>query len=117
MRTILLLVGTMALLVGGFALYWFVQSGGPGHGADRTGELPGPKPLAIQESESTYTVGGGKGVWLKQYDQAGRLTNQFRADEYDPQKEGFVRVAKPEARFFMKGGQWIKVTGRTGDVY
>lgn len=117
MRTILLLVGTLALLIGGFALYWVAQSGnspGAGGGAGGAG---GPKPMAIRESESTYTVGGGKRVWLKQYDAGGRLTNQFRADEYDPQKEGFVRVAKPEARFFMKGGQWIQIRGRSGDVY
>lgn len=117
MRTTLLLVGTLALLVGGFVLYWVAQSGDSSGAGGGTGGAGGPKPMAIRESESTYTVGGGKGVWLKQYDALGRLTNQFRADEYDPQKEGFVRVAKPEARFFMKGGQWIQVRGRSGDVY
>jgi hypothetical protein len=55
-------------------------------------------------------------VWLKEFDDARRLTTQFRAEQFDPQKEGFVRVTKPEAHFFLRGGQWIRVTGRTGDV-
>jgi hypothetical protein len=115
MRTTLLLLGTIALLIGGFALYWAFQP--PGAVQNPAATIPTPKSAPVRQGESAYTVGGGKGAWLKQFDEANRLTHQFRADEYDPQKEGFVRVVRPETHFFLKGGQWIKVTGRTGDVY
>jgi hypothetical protein len=71
---------------------------------------------ALADGDSTYTVHGGKDGWLKEFDKSKRMTNQFRTEEFVPQKEGFVRVKKPEAHFFLKGGQWLRVIGDTGEV-
>lgn len=115
MRTAFLLLATLLLLAGGFAIYLFVQPKDAAH--NKRAHDPGSiEPAPIQQSDSAYQVRGGKNVWLKEFDENRRLTNQFRAEEFHPQKEGFVRVKKPEAHFFMKGGQWIRVTGETGDV-
>src|SRR5687767_1148729 len=116
MRSVLLLLGTLVLLAGGFAAYRYFHSGDAGGDAKGAGPAPRHAAVPLDQSESAYTVRGGKDVWLKQFDESRRLTNQFRAEEFNPQKEGFVRVTKPEAHFFLKGGQWIRVTGKTGDV-
>src|SRR3954469_6409217 len=116
MRTVLLILGTVILLAGGFGAYWLMQRPDVARapGADVASKH---KPLALQESDqTTYVVRGGERVWMKNVD-GGKLTSQFRAAQFNPQKEGFVRVAEPEAQFFLKGGQWIRVTGATGDVY
>ena len=114
MRTAFLLLGTLVLLVGGFAVYLYVQ--GSGGKTDTSAATTQHVAQPVQDTDSTYTVRGGKDVWLKEFDESRRLTNQFRAAEFNPQKEGFVRVTKPEAHFFLRNGQWLRVTGETGDV-
>src|SRR5687768_743642 len=115
MRTVLLLLGTMVLLLGGFAVYWYMQPADISRSAAPVATTQrAAKP--VQDGETTYTVRGASNVWLKEFDETRRLTNQFRAAEFHPQKEGFVRVSRPEAHFFLKGGQWIRVIGEDGDV-
>src|SRR4051812_15722842 len=117
MRSVLLLLGTAVLLGGGVAPYLLMQPGdvakmsGDGAATTRHSALP------IDPSESTYTVRGAKGAWLKRFDESRHQTSQFRGDDFVPQKDGSVRVKKPEAHFFLKNGQWIRVIGETGDEY
>src|SRR4051812_15079961 len=115
MRTAILVFGTVALLIGGFVVYWAMQPDSVARPQSIT-EAATRKAEPLPQDGSTYTVKGGKNVWLKEFDLNRRLTNQFRAEQFVPQKEGFVRVTKPEAHFFLRNGQWIRVTGVTGDV-
>lgn len=116
MRTVLLLLGTIVLLAGGFVGYWFLQRPDAAR-VPGAGEAARHKPMPIEKGETATVVHGGKNVWLKQFDESHRLTSQFRAEDFNPQKEGYIRVTKPESHFFLRGGQWIRVTGETGDVY
>jgi hypothetical protein len=116
MRTVLLLLGTIVLLAGGFVGYWFFQRPDATH-VPGASEAARHKPMPIEKGDSATVVHGGKNVWLSQFDQSYRLSSRFRAEDFNPQKEGYIRVTKPEAHFFMRGGQWIRVTGETGDVY
>jgi hypothetical protein len=116
MRTVLLLLGTILLLAGGFVGYWFFQHPDAAH-VPGAGEAARHRPMPIEKGESATVVHGGKNVWLNQFDESYHLTSRFRAEDFNPQKEGYIRVTKPEAHFFLRGGQWIRVTGETGDVY
>src|SRR5690348_15906058 len=104
MRTLLLLLGTIVLLAGGFVGYWFIQRPDASHLAGAQ-EAAQHKPMPIENGDSASIVHGSKGVWLKEFDGDGRLKSRFRADDAIPQKEGYVRVTKPEAHFFLSGGQ------------
>src|SRR5688500_3481751 len=76
MRTTLLLFATVILLAGGFALYWAFQPAGAVRNP-ATAAMAARKAAPVGQGESTYTVGGGKGAWLKQFDEQNHLTHQF----------------------------------------
>ena len=62
-----------------------------------------------------HGMGPGDAPWFNSYS-AGKLSSQFRAEEYNPCADGSVDVLRPQARFFLGGGQRLDVTGETGKV-
>jgi len=70
MRSILLVLGTAVLLGGGFAVYWLMQPDDIAKMSPDGGATTRHAAHAIDPSESTYTVRGAKGAWLKRFDES-----------------------------------------------
>ncbi|HZZ42194.1 MAG TPA: hypothetical protein VFE58_04595 [Tepidisphaeraceae bacterium] len=67
--------------------------------------------------EPTGSLGTGEGAWVKEFDErTGKLSSQFRGQEYERQPDGRMHVIKPEAEFFMTDGQVMHIEGETGIV-
>lgn len=115
MRSFLLILTTLVVLGGGFAVYAWLQ---PTTAAQRPGRaLSGPSRLQrmAATTQSLGGVGSGDNPWIKRYVD-GELASQFRGERYDPQADGF-HVERPQAEFFSADGkQRIRVEGASGDV-
>ncbi len=111
LRPLFFLVATFLLLIAGFLVYLSFQPRikGIGQGAELA---PAPR----LEGDRSGIINSGHGVWVKNYDQQGRLASQLRAVQYDPVGDNAVHVTRPEARFFMNDGQILRLTGREGVV-
>jgi hypothetical protein len=81
------------------------------------GTAPATKPdetSAGNKSDGVF-VEPGKGVWVTQYDRdTGRRAYQFKADFYDNQPDGTVRVTRPVIEFFLSDGQVVQVQADDG---
>jgi len=115
MRSILLMIATVVLLAGGFFVYWQFQPRETrvGHATDGG---PAITPGAPERNDAGTQFGSGEQGWIYSYDKNGRLSSQFRAAQYQPQRNDLVHVRLPEAVFFMGGGQKVQITGKTGNV-
>src|SRR5947209_6004223 len=123
MRSILLLLGTLLLAVGGFVAYRVSQ--------------PTPQILKQKPRETTpidieggaprvlEKIAPGDRPWIRNIDRQGRLASRFRADEYLPQGGGRVHVMHPQAEFFQYPSspagrdqrvQRIFIESKTGDI-
>ena len=114
MRSFILVIFTAIALAGLFIGYWTMQPGGHGGGAGAaqggTPTIPDPRSSHLGE------IRPGDVVWLKQYDDRGELSSEFRGDEYVPQPDGTVNVKNPIAKFFLANHQHIEVHGTDGNV-
>ena len=100
MRSVLLVLLTVALLGGGLALYTFMQPANPA-GPQRP--LTATSRPQIRPGETFRLIGEGENVWLKRYDpKTGELESQFKGAKYVPQQDGTV------TRVFIahKTGEW-----------
>ena len=80
-----------------------------------------PPPQAIQQNEGDLLVGEGENAWVRQFDDQGRLASRFRAEKWEPQKDGLVRVVRPEAELYLKGAKnkprsRVTIAGDEGEV-
>ncbi len=126
MRSLVIAIIVLLVLGTGFGIFLFLQpqtpvAAGPKAGGSRaTGGVNGA-PQALPHAPSTQpsesVIGEASGVWIQSFDKdSGALISEFRAARYDPPQQGQVHVAKPEALFYMKDGQVMKVSADTGDV-
>lgn len=118
MRTTLILLGTLVALCG--FVYFFVWQD-PDAKRLSTQLATQPPPAArVQpptDSGQTPPAGGGRDVRLETIDAAsGRIVNDFRAERYDPQPDGTVRVSNPQVRIFQRDGSRIELLAQTGRV-
>jgi hypothetical protein len=124
MRSLLIILGAVALLVGGFFAYYALQSGTrPTEVATAT---PGARPAATapvapprEGEEGAGPAGPGNDVWVQSLDEKMRVAFQFRASRYDPTKEGPVDVTNPQAEVFTgpdDARQVVRIEGKTGRV-
>lgn len=113
MRTFVLIGGVFTLLVGLFIGYTFWQTG-----TVRVEERrPAPSaPVGGRNDGSKSLVGATERPWVTRYDAQWRPTSQFRAAEFEPQEGDRVFVREAEARFFLGGGEMIRVRGKEGVV-
>ena len=110
MRSLILVFLTIGLLIGGFTAYWLVQPTAVPHPIESVAPTP------MREGEGLGGVGPGRGVWANKFDQkTGKLASRFRADETLPQKDGRVRVVKPQAEFLLGQGEQSVLRGRGPD--
>lgn len=121
MRSILLLIITLCVLALGFGVYWVMLgadgvAGGPSESSvARTG-------AATMPTTNPTLVGPGQNASWDDFDKLGRLRSRLRAERYEPQKEGWVIVYKPQAEFYFYEGQTpalrqvVRVMGETGRV-
>lgn len=115
LRIVGLILVTLGLLAGGFAVYWLVQPDEvPGLvGPLERGQSPSSAPVF---EDGGLPLGAGKGVWVKSYSDEGELTSEFNASRYVPQKDGSVVVEQPQARFYLRNGQYLLLEGKSGLV-
>jgi len=101
MRTFLKLFLTLLALAGAFVAYLVYQ---PGSRA-RALATSRPAPMPLRNSAGGMVIGEGDNAWVRQFDDEGRLSSRFRAERWDPQKNGLVRVFRPEAELLLKSGK------------
>ncbi|HEX8339322.1 MAG TPA: LptA/OstA family protein, partial [Tepidisphaeraceae bacterium] len=118
MRSIILLVVTLIVLAGAFAVFLTFESDSPAVQSGPTIARTEPAPTtASTQTESDSILGAGDGVWIQTYDKdTGVLLNEFRAKRYEPPQNGTVHVDRPEARFYSGNGQRLTLTADYGDV-
>ena len=101
MRSFLKIFITFVVLAGGFAAYVLLQPAS----TFRTESNVRPAPQMLVRGEGGMLIGEGENAWVRQFDDEGRLASRFRAAKWEPQKSGLVRVIRPEAELFLKGGK------------
>src|SRR3954469_2112494 len=107
MRTALILLITVAGLVGALALYSALQPKLAAPRSSTNGSAPATAPILIPPPRATTQgdsiVGSGENVWVKTYDEkTGHLAFQLRASRYDPRPDGnAVDVKNPQAEVFL----------------
>src|SRR4051812_26738876 len=99
MRTLILLILSVALLGGGFLAYRKMQPA--------TQHTAGVAPAAVTPlmrntgGPSVAKVTGGERPWIKVFDNEGRLSYRFRGQDFVPLGGGKFKVTEPEAEFFQ----------------
>ncbi|HTL29761.1 MAG TPA: hypothetical protein VL282_11085 [Tepidisphaeraceae bacterium] len=118
MRSLLIILGTMLLLAGGFFLYFWMQPATRIARPENSVAIPTSRPvLPDGQPASQPTVGAGEGAWLKHFDDKTlELSYEFRGTHFQPQKNGTVDVEEPEARFYLDKGQLLTILGKRGNV-
>jgi lipopolysaccharide export system protein LptA len=113
MRTHLLIFATLALLGGAFVFYWRSQPPAlTQKGAATTFAETAPSPT----TPKINNIGPGDRPWVRMIDSSGKVSSQYRAEEYSPRPDGTVRLVNVEADFFMGEHQRLHVTGVDGSV-
>ena len=115
MRPTLLIIGSIVLMVIAFVAYIELQTPPPKGGTQfQPTAAPPPPNTADVNSQQLHP---GDHPFIKSYDsKTHQLANEFRADTYDPQPDGTINMTKPDADFFLGGGQVLKIEGETGVV-
>ena len=115
MRATLLIIGTIVVIAIAFTAYILLQTPPPKGGTvfQPTDAPPPPN----SESVDSQTLHPGENVFMKSYDsKTHQLSNQFRAETYNPKPDGTIDMTKPEAQFFLGGGQMLQINGETANV-
>jgi lipopolysaccharide export system protein LptA len=111
MRKTLLILATLLILLGAFAVYFLTQTkfrfSTEGRSADQ---------FADSSFNSSGLIRPGSGAWSKQFDKQGNLYYQFKCSYYDPQPDGTVKVRSPVIQFFLSGGQVMQIEGKDGII-
>lgn len=115
MRTIILLIITIALLAGGFAFYLSIQSPPPRNQTDGLPDVAPPLNTAV--NPDSPIMGAGEQMNARSYDRAtGRLLLEFGSERYEPQRDGTWDVTRPSVRFHLSDGNVLRMTANTGRV-
>ncbi len=115
MRRTLLILGTFLFLGALFALYSFTQT-------PTINEIPSGGKIVARAPQSGNgdgtmgPLGPGQGVWVSQYDGA-RLSNRFRAGEFNPKPDGTVEAIDFEAQVMLSNGGTIRLEATSGLIY
>ena len=115
MRTVLLVIFSAVLLAGLFIGYWTLQPTSPAASIAASTHSIVPPPPKRNDPELA-SVHSGKRPWLKQHNDLGLVTSEFRGDEYHPKPNGTVDVVNPIGRFFLGNHQRLEICGKTGNV-
>jgi hypothetical protein len=112
-RTAGLVLGAVAVAGGAFLAVLHFQ---PAIAPAATAGRPSVAPAAVGPAPQLFNgMASGDAPWVNSYD-GGRLSSQFKADEYTPRKDGTVSVLHPKARFYLGGGRCLQIIGDTGEV-
>ena len=121
MRSLIVILATITLLAGGFALYTWMQPARSVH--RRAGNCAAAgmaRPItapATSPANQSLPVSRGEKVFVESFDnKTGNLIRRFRGATWDPQPDGTVKVEQPEAEFFATNGQILRVRGERGEI-
>ncbi|MFT3788055.1 MAG: hypothetical protein QM770_18100 [Tepidisphaeraceae bacterium] len=128
MRTIVLILITLGLLVGGlFVFVTFFRQATPEQIAAMEAQRAKERDAGKNESTSRPTtdpsgnalVGAGEMVRVETRDPKNpdRVINDFAAARYVPRRDGPVDVEKPVARFFLNNGRIVVLEGASGQIF
>ncbi len=117
MRSLVIILTTVAFLFGGFAVYWWVSGTSlkkfKTHGQTSSKDTDAP-PAQVGVGSS---VGPTTDTWLLHYDKkTNLLSSRMRIKYSEPQKDGRTKVEKAEAEFFLSDKQILRLYGETGMV-
>ncbi|HWE02388.1 MAG TPA: hypothetical protein VG326_08240 [Tepidisphaeraceae bacterium] len=116
MRSILLVILSLAILVGSFVVYARYETKGA-HAADLSKISVPPPPPPRPGQLKSGVIKEGESPWTEVFDEeTGALKNRFRGDEYTPQDDGVILVKNPVAEFFLPNHQKMRLTGTTGEM-
>ncbi len=116
MRSAILFVVALLAVVGGFAVYWMLQS------PESTVAPVAPRSQQRMSAAPTTSPSGGgpfgpgRDAWMDHYNKDGLRTSRLRFKGYRMSEDGRLLVEKPEAEFFMGDGQMIRLLAETGLV-
>jgi len=121
MRTFLKIFVTLVVVACGFVAYVMTQPA-----SALRGPTSRPAPMALKPGAEGMVIGEGENAWVRQFDEEGRLSSRFRAEKWEPEKGGLVRVTRPEAELFLKAGKdkdgkdkprpMVRIRGDDGEV-
>ena len=121
MKTFLKIFITLLVVAGAFTAYVVFQ---PVRAVQQSANRPAVPP--VQRNAGGMIIGEGHNAWVRQFDDEGRLASRFRAEKWEPQKNGLVRVIRPEAELLLKGGKdrdgkekprpLVRIRGDDGEV-
>lgn len=115
MRSFLLVIGTLVVLIGGFAAYWFLQP--PSRAGQNIGREHIDVPPLKKTDPTLNRLRPGTNAWFMEFDAVtGDLVRKFRATEYLPQNNGTILVKKPEVWFYSPNHQQVHLTGVDGEI-
>ena len=112
MRTYLLIFATLGLLGSAFFFYWRSQP----PALMQKDEVKAVETAPSPSTPSINKIGPGDRPWVRMIDSTGRVSSQYRAQDYSPRPDGTVHLVGVEADFFLGPHQRLHVTGADGDV-
>ncbi|MGN6625117.1 MAG: hypothetical protein ACTHLN_00735, partial [Tepidisphaeraceae bacterium] len=116
MRSVVMLIVVLVVLVGGFAVFMLTQGTTKEYKVQQIAS-PTTLPRPVPATQGDVKLGAGNEVWIQGFNKkTGELTNEFRADRYDPPVGNRVHVIHPDSRFYENNGQVMTVTAEYGDM-
>ena len=116
MRSVIIIAVVLLALIGGFALLMMTQ------GTTKAYKIqaqiaPTPLPPPVSATQGDLKLGTGNEVWIQGFNKkTGELSNEFRADRYDPPVGNKVHVIHPDSRFYENNGEVLTVKADYGDM-
>ena len=126
MRSLLIVLATLAVLAVGFWLYVRSQGELPAPYVQQQGAPPVPATLPATAA-TVGRLGPGEGAWYDRYDPRTRQrTMRIRWEQYEPLEDGRLRVQRPQIELLLKsddpdddvaaGRNIIRITGVSGHI-
>ncbi len=113
LRSAVISLLALFVLTAGFLIYWRMQPIPP----IQMGATTQPIIAGAPGGDTQSGIGHGQSAWADSY-KDGKLSSQFRADEYTPIKEaGKFKVVRPVWVFFLADGQYLLVKGDEGTIH
>ncbi len=116
-RRILLVLTTLAALLGAFYVYALV-AGREGLDTQRKANTPVPSaPTTAPAGEGTGPVRDAQDVEIIARDERGRLQGVYRAERWDRRADGAQVLTKPRVELYQKDGQQIILRADKAELY
>jgi len=119
-RTVLLVVASVASILVGYAAYTYQEGGLRLTGASAS-SAPTSRPMGDFEGAGLVVRGGtvraGAKPYVVVYDAEGEPKYQFRAVKWEPVSETEFKLVQPEVCVFMPGGQMTQVRADDGQIF